>query len=103
MSEVTQAERDYINSQLREAAIVIDTAEHEAILKAGDSNFRVASAAVRNWRQFIDSTPEREKVTRAIKELDETLSLVGGSATHAVHVARQFIADAHYKLASSRG
>ena len=42
MSEISADERDYIYSQLREAAIALEEAEHGKVLRKGDMNFMVA-------------------------------------------------------------
>jgi hypothetical protein len=102
MSDISEGDRDYVYSQLREAAIVIDEAEHSATLRKGDSNFKVASGMVRGWRRFIENAAERDNVVRSLKELDDDLGLVGGSATDAVNKARRLVADAHYRVASAR-
>jgi hypothetical protein len=103
MSEMSEVERDYVYSQLREAVITLDEAEHAKPLRKGDANFTMATGIVRSWRRAIEAAPERETVVRHLKELDDDLSLVGGpSAVGAVQAARRHIADAHYKLASSR-
>lgn len=76
MSEISPGERDYLNSQLRDAAIVLDEAEHSKVLRKGDSNFTVAQTMVRNQRRVIESTSDRTKVAWHLKELDDGLSLV---------------------------
>lgn len=103
MSEISAADRDYVYSQLREAAITLDEAEHGRVLRKGDANFVMAQGIVRGWRRAIESTTERETVVRHLKELDDELSLVGGpSAIDAVQAARRLVADAHFRVAAAR-
>jgi hypothetical protein len=104
VSEISTGERYYLNSQLRDAAIVLDEAEHRKVLEKGDANFMMATGILRGWRRAIESSSERETVVRHLKESDDELSLVGGaSAVEAVRAARRLVADAHFKLASARG
>lgn len=103
MGEISRGERDYVNGRLRDAAIVLDEAEHATDLRKGDANFRMATGVLRAWRRSIESTTERTSVVQQLRELDNDLSLVGGaSAVEAVSAARRLVGDAHFKLASAR-
>jgi hypothetical protein len=102
MSEISKAAKDNLYTDLREAAIVIDDAEQAAKLRKGDSNFTHATGIVRSLRRAVEATEERETIMRNLKEADEYLGLIGGSATDAVHAARQLIGEAHYRLAQGR-
>jgi len=103
VSEISTGERDYLIGQLRDAAIVLDEAEHAKVLRTGDANFTMAQGVLRSWRRAIESTTERETVVRHLKELDQDLSLVGGpSAVDAVQAARRLVGDAHFRILSAR-
>jgi hypothetical protein len=102
MSEIPKPIKDDVYTYLREAAIVLDEAEHATELRKGDINFTMAQGVVRSLRDAIDGTNDREMATRWLKVSDEALELIGGSATDAVHAARRLIGDAHYRLASGR-
>jgi hypothetical protein len=102
MSDIPKPIKDDVNSYLRAAAIAIDEARHATELKKGDVNFIMAHGVVRSLRDAIDGTNDREMATRWLKESDDALGLIGGSATDAVHAARKLIGDAHYRLASGR-
>jgi hypothetical protein len=104
MTELNKAHRDGLYATLREAAIVVDEAHQQAMpsLKNGDANFDLATGVIRSMRRGVDGIEDRETVVRWLKEGDEALSLIGGSAADAVHKARTLIGDAHYRLASGR-
>jgi hypothetical protein len=92
MSEISPAERNYLNDQMREGAIELEDAHN------GEPIRRL----YRQERRALEAIPEREAVVRRLKALDDDLGIVGGE-DDAVQAARQRVAEAHYKLASSRG
>jgi hypothetical protein len=91
MSEISEAERDYLNDQMREGAIELEGAEN------GEGLRRL----YRQERRALEAISERDPAVRRLKALDGELGVLGGE-DEAVHAARQRIAEAHYKLASSR-
>jgi hypothetical protein len=103
MSEITEAERHYIEDQLLEAAMTIDRAQHSAALRKGEVTFELAGNTIRRYRRgVIEQTSDRDNIVRALKNLNDELSNFGGRAEEAVSNARRIVADAHYRLASSR-
>ena len=101
MPTLAEAVRDHVNTQLREAAIIIDMAQHETPVRKGDSNIIVAAGVLRSWRRTIEQNPDRGKVEHYLKELADDLSLVGGCARPAVELAVRLISDAHQRVATS--
>jgi hypothetical protein len=91
MSEISTDERVFVSGELREGALELEAVKDGAALRR----------LYREQRREIDATPERETAVRRLKDLDDDLGILGGE-DGAVQAARRHVADAHYKLASSR-
>jgi hypothetical protein len=91
MSEISEAERYGLNAELHEGAIELEGAED------GEGIRRL----YRQDRRALEAISDRETIVRGLKDLDGHLGVLGGE-DEAVRAARQRVADAHYRLASSR-
>jgi hypothetical protein len=91
MGEISDAERYGLNAEMREGAIELEGAEN------GEGIRRL----YRQDRRVLEAITDRETIVRRLKELDGHFGVLGGE-DEAVHSARQRVAEAHYRLASSR-
>jgi hypothetical protein len=91
MSDISEDQRDYLEEQLLGGAIELEAVKHGNELRQ----------LYRQERRALESIPERELVVRRLKALDSEMGLLG-DGDEAVQAARRRVADAHYKLASSR-
>ncbi len=100
MRQLSDADQDYVYSLLREGAITLDEAEHGRALRKRDANFILAQGILRGWRRTIEARLDRETLARYLKELDQELSLVAGSATEAIAAARGLVQKALLRIES---
>jgi hypothetical protein len=86
----------HVHTQMREVAIAIDEARHQAPMSKGGMNYELALCAVRGCRTAIDEKPERATVVKYLYSLVDALCIFRGSVVAidpAIEMVERLIED----------